>query len=89
MISLEDCIALCGLDAEEVEAIGEHEHLPQIEAAAVAHYLLQQPGGPGRIRDMIIDDVRAALRRGETGHARDLLATLQHFMQHFSQTLPH
>ena len=26
MISLEDCIALCGLTKEEVLAIAEHEH---------------------------------------------------------------
>ena len=25
MISLEDCIAFCGLDKDEVAAIGEHE----------------------------------------------------------------
>ncbi len=27
MISLEDCIAMCGLDAKEIEAIAEHEHI--------------------------------------------------------------
>ena len=88
MISLEDCIALCGLDADAVQAISEHEHLPEIEAAAVARALMQRPGGAGRVRDMIVDDIRAAVRRGETRHARDLLATLQHFLQHFPETLP-
>jgi hypothetical protein len=28
MISLEDCIGLCGLDEDEVFAISEHEHIP-------------------------------------------------------------
>jgi len=43
MISLEDCIGLCGLDEEQVEAISEHEHIPEIAAAALASYLLRQP----------------------------------------------
>jgi hypothetical protein len=33
MISLEDCIGLCGLDEEQVAAISEHEHIPAIAAA--------------------------------------------------------
>jgi hypothetical protein len=33
MISLEDCIALCGLTQQEVLAIAEH--VPEIAAAAI------------------------------------------------------
>jgi hypothetical protein len=36
MITLEDCVALCGLTEEQVLAIAEHEHLPEIDAAALA-----------------------------------------------------
>jgi len=32
MITLEDCIALCGLTEEEVLAIAEHEHVPEMAA---------------------------------------------------------
>jgi hypothetical protein len=32
MITLEDCIAFCGLTEEEVLAIAEHEHRPEIVA---------------------------------------------------------
>jgi hypothetical protein len=42
MISLEDCIAFCGLDKDEVAAISEHEHIPEIAATALADYLLKQ-----------------------------------------------
>jgi hypothetical protein len=38
MISLEDCIAFSGLSEEEVAAIGEHEHIPQIAACTLANY---------------------------------------------------
>jgi hypothetical protein len=42
MITLEDCLAFCGLTGEEVLAIAEHEHLPEIAATALANYLLSQ-----------------------------------------------
>ena len=32
MITLEDCLAFCGLTEEEVLAIAEHEHMPEIAA---------------------------------------------------------
>jgi hypothetical protein len=61
MISVEDCIGMCGLDADEVAAIAEHEHMPDIAAAAFANYLLRQAGGAERIRTMMIDDIHKAL----------------------------
>jgi hypothetical protein len=79
-VTLEDCIALCGLEEDEVAAIAEHEHMPEIAAAALAQYLLGEPGGARRIRDMIVDDLRAALRRDDKTHARELLAALRHFL---------
>ena len=65
MITLEDCIAFCGLTEQEVLAIAEHEHIPEVAAAALAEYLLNRPKGAGQIRDMICDDIRAALDRGD------------------------
>jgi|GEM_PF-1079890 hypothetical protein len=61
MISLEDCIAFSGLDEDEVAAIGEHEHIPDIAATALANYLLKQPHGGDAIREMIVDDIHQAL----------------------------
>jgi hypothetical protein len=51
MITLEDCIGLCGLSEAEVDAIAEHEHLPEIAAAALAEYLLSQQQGTAKVRD--------------------------------------
>ena len=39
MVTLEDCIAFCGLTEAEVLAIAEHEHVPEVAAAALAQYL--------------------------------------------------
>ena len=80
MITLEDCIAMCGLSEEEVLAIAEHEHIPEIAAAALAQYLLCQDHGAERIRDMLRDDIRAALARSDRKHARELFMALRHFL---------
>ena len=45
MISLKDCLALCGLTKDEVLALAEHEHIPDIAATALGQYLLNQPNG--------------------------------------------
>lgn len=80
MISIEDCIGLCGLTREEVDAIAEHEHIPEAAAAALGAYLMHVRHGEAVVRDMIRDDVRTALAHGDRQHAADLLATLRQFM---------
>jgi hypothetical protein len=80
MISLEDCIGLCGLDESEVLAIAEHEHIPEIAAAALASYLAKQPHGGEVIRAMIVDDIRKALDEGRIDHAAELFMALRHFL---------
>jgi hypothetical protein len=80
MISLEDCFALCGLTKEEVLAVAEHEHIPEIAAAALGQYLVNQPNGCAIIRSMLADDIRWARARGDERHAQELAATLQQFV---------
>jgi hypothetical protein len=80
MIALEDITAMCELTAEEIAAIAEHEHLPELSAAALGAYLLHQDRGPRAIRDMIRDDIRAAIAAGDGLHARQLIAALNHFL---------
>jgi predicted protein tyrosine phosphatase len=88
MISLEDCIGMCGLDTDEVAAIGEHEHIPDIAAAALADYLLRQPDGPERILTMIVEDIHKALAAGHIRHGAQLLMALQHFLEQHPETNP-
>jgi hypothetical protein len=80
MICLEDCIALCDLSEEEILAVAEHEHIPEIAAVALADYLLHQAHGAETIRDMLRDDIRAALARHDRQHARELFMALRHFL---------
>jgi hypothetical protein len=80
MISLEDCLALCGLTKDEVNALAEHEHIPLIAAAALGQHLLNQPNGCMTIQNMIAEDIRWARMRGDGKHAQELTSTLQHFV---------
>ena len=79
MITLQDCIDLCGLDEDEVAAISEHEHVSEIVATALASYLLHQPKGGEAIRTMIIEDIQKA--HGRVKHAAELFGALQHFLR--------
>jgi hypothetical protein len=81
MLTLKDCIALCDLSEEEVDAIAEHEHIPTIIAAEMANYLCHSPAGVPMIRHFIVDDIRNAENRGDTRHAQLLKLVLWHFIQ--------
>ena len=81
MISLQDCIGLCGLTQEEVDAIADHEHVPDVVAAAIASYLIHAPHGLEKVRDMIVDDIRIARDEDDTPRAVNLLHTLHHFLR--------
>ncbi len=80
MISLADCIAFCDLSEAEVLAIAEHEHVPEIVACALAEKLMQSDQGPAQVRDMIRDDIRAAIARGDKQHARELIGVMHYFL---------
>ena len=71
---------MCGLTEEEVLAITEHEHLPEVAATALAHYLLSHEHGSEKIRDMIVDDIREAQWSGNKEHVLTLLHVLHHFL---------
>lgn len=80
MITLEDCIALCGLTHAEVQAIAEHEHIPEVVAAALAETLLLQKHGAETVRHMIVDGIQQANERGDTRRACELFLALKEFM---------
>ena len=89
MISLEDCIGLCGLTEGEVLAIAEHEHIPEIAAAALGGYLLSGERGSEKVMGMIVDDIRYAQSRGgDKHHVVNLLHVLHHFLKSHPEAKP-
>lgn len=83
MLTLEDCIALSDLTEEEILAIAEHEHIPEIAAAELGNYLVHAPDGEHCIKAMIRDDIEAAAAGGNRDHALALKLLLRNFiLQH-------
>jgi len=82
MLTLQDCIALSGLTEEEVDAIAEHEHVPEVVAAEIASYLVHAPDGLPVVRRVILDDLRVALEGGDAARAGRLRHVLRGFLAH-------
>lgn len=80
MLSLEDCIALSGLTEDEVLAIAQHEHIPEIAAAELGNYLSSSPDGRLAIKSMIRDDIQAAEARGERDRVLALKMVLRNYV---------
>lgn len=80
MITIEDCIALSELTENEILAIAEHEHVPEMIALEMGNYLLHRPDGETCIKGIILDDIRRAQDRGDMRHVARLKLVLRHFM---------
>jgi hypothetical protein len=89
MLTLEDCIALSELTEEEILAIAEHEHIPEMAAAELGSYLVQTTEGETRISVMIRDDIDHAHRVGDFKRAALLRCCLRHFLEHHPQAAVH
>ena len=82
MLTYEDCLDLCDLDQEEVDAVAEYERSQRLPALAECEFLLHSDGGIRRIRYMIVDDIRHAQCCGDLRHARELRRVLTRFNKH-------
>ena len=81
MITLEDVEDMTCLTRAEIDAVAEHDSLPELNAATLAEYLLHEHHGPARLQEMICDDIRDALHRGDKAHAKVLYGVLHHFLR--------
>jgi S-ribosylhomocysteine lyase LuxS involved in autoinducer biosynthesis len=82
MLTIQDCIELSELTEEEIRAIAEHEHIPEMAALELGHYLVHTDSGEKRIHAMIVDDMRAARHEGNLERLLALKACLRHFLEH-------
>lgn len=81
MLSFEDCLALCDLTEEEVLAIAQHEHIPEMAAVQLGSYLVHAPDGERRIKSIIRDDIAAARARGDRAAELALKLVLCNFVR--------
>lgn len=82
MLTLQDCIELSDLTEEEILAIAEHEHIPEMVAVELGNYLVHTPTGEVTIRRMIADDIAHAQETGNSKHAAVLKRVLKHYLEH-------
>jgi len=88
MLTLQDCIGLSELTEEEILAIAEHEHIPEMAALELGNYLIQTPSGERRIKRMIVDDLDAARRAGDSARVLALKLCLRHYLEHHARPTP-
>jgi len=88
MITMEDCLGFCDLTEEEILAIAEHEHMPEMAAIAYGQYLANKASGSTEICRLIVEDIRTAQRREDRDHVRTLLHVLHHFLRNHPEAAP-
>jgi hypothetical protein len=81
MLTYQECLDLCELEEDEIEAIAEHEKLPEITALELGDYLVNSPDGVPRIKKMILEDIEQARARHDFRHAAKLRLVLKHFVE--------
>lgn len=81
MLTYEDCIGLSALTEDEIKAIAEHEHVPEIVALEFGHYLIETEDGVPAIKAIIMDDIAHANEEGNYNHASKLKLVLRHFVE--------
>lgn len=85
MLSIEDCIAMSELSPDEIDAIAEHEHIPEIVAAELGNYIMQCPDGSLCVQRFILDDIASAKAHGHVAHAAKLKLVLKHFVENHAE----
>lgn len=81
MITLDDIEDMTCLSRAEIDAIAEHENLPELNASALAEYMMHLHHGPQKVQQMICEDIRNALHADNLDHARELYAVLHGFLE--------
>ncbi len=81
MLTIRDCIELSELTEEEILAIAEHEHIPEMAALELGNYLVHTPEGEQRIRSMIVEDIERARHDGNLERVLSLKMCLKRYLE--------
>jgi hypothetical protein len=87
MLSLRDCIDMCGLTEDEVAAIAEEANLPPIVAVLVGSNLLRTEAGLGYLREVLRNRAENAVDRNEPALAAKYRKTYENFRLRCPQPL--
>jgi S-ribosylhomocysteine lyase LuxS involved in autoinducer biosynthesis len=81
MLTFEDCLGLSELTEDEILAIAEHEHIPELAALEMGNYMTHTLQGEREIKRFILDDIALARRAHDIEHAAVLKLVLRHYCQ--------
>lgn len=81
MVTFDDCVGLSDLTPDEISAIAEHEHVPEMVALEMGNHLVHTAEGTRRVKAMITDDIRMAKSSGHTEHASALRQVLRQYVE--------
>ena len=87
MITLDDIEDMTCLTRAEIDAIAEHESLPDLNASALAEYMMHLHNGPQQVQQMICEDIRNALHADNVAHAKELYAVLHGFLEQHPEAI--
>lgn len=79
MLTYKECLDMCDLSDDEIEAIAEHEHIEPIIAMALGKYMVEH-NASDQIKQFILDDIEIARHQGNTQKMALLTQTLCHFV---------
>ena len=79
MLTLKECMDMSGLEVEEIEAIAEHERIPEMAATELGNFLLSTSQGRRHIKHMISARLDHAYRSGHLHHAAELHRVLSKY----------
>ena len=79
MLTAKECLEFSDLTEEEILAIAEHEHIPEVLAAELGSCLLQTDAGAWLIKRFILEDLEQAKAHGRTERITQLNTVLSHF----------
>ena len=86
MLTLEDCIEICGLTHEEIDYFVQHEHISELRAAELAerYVVLDDAGTPHLKRTIMVD-----ISRLKTKNKIKEAVALEFFIRDFVISHPH
>lgn len=88
MLTLQDCLDMCDLAPEVVDAVAKNQRLPSIVAAELCENLACSNSGLAVIQRMILDDMDQAISRHDAKRAARMQAVLVDFQRLHPGTKP-
>lgn len=86
MLTLEDCIEICGLNHAEIRYLMKHEHISDLRVAELAEkYVVVDGTRTPHLRRVIVNDIEQLKRKNRLEEARGL----ENFIRDFVLSHPH